>query len=203
MLPVTFQRMLSIFQENVSEELQDLFEYLQGRFKREPPPTIKVLGPTNSISPEEIISKTLPVNCSIDEVLKKMYKYLKAQEEFKTLHKYILTFPGSALSLIHAEKEVEDAKSVYETAKKNFNEEKQEAVPDSKVKFKMYSPWATADPLLMMAKKPISIPMLIKMYNEVHSFLKDKDLFDAILRKTGVSLQRSIHTDQQLSQFLS
>ncbi len=193
------------FSDKWIEELRSLFRHVQDcidefkspRQESQRRQTIEVLGPTNSTVLEEIISKAIPDDSSVKEFLRKMCKYFKSKEVLDDIEKNV----SKKKQITQSQKEFEDAKSAYEMAKNNLKNERQRPVPDH-VEFKIYSPWATADPLLMMAKKPISIPVLIKMYYEVQPFLKDTDLFDAILRETKVSLQRSIHPDQQLTREL-
>ncbi|OOP54911.1 MAG: hypothetical protein AYP45_17780 [Candidatus Brocadia carolinensis] len=65
------------------EGLRDLFNYLQERIKNESPLTVltvKVFGPTNSTTLEEIISEAILNKNSLYEYLKKMHKYLEAEK---------------------------------------------------------------------------------------------------------------------------
>lgn len=164
------------FKNKQIEELRNLFEYIHGCFK-DKQLTMKVLGPTNSTYLKEIILEAFPDNCPLYKYLEKKHKYLTA-------------------------KDVSDAvKSEAETAENDLKKEIQETVTDRKVAFEMYSPWATADPLLMMAKRPMQSDMLAKIYKEVRddAIFKEEDIFKLILKYTGVILQRSIHTDHQLT----
>lgn len=150
----------------------------------------KVLGPTNSTALEEIISEALPNNNSLYEYLKKMHKYLKAQKDLDSIK-------GG----ISKDEQITQAKKEFVTAKINLEMEVNEPVPDHEKEFEMYSPWATVDPRLMMAKNPITPSMLVKMYKEVQSedIFKEDVILKLILRHKGVDLKRSIHSDHHLT----
>jgi len=172
------------------EGLRLLFEYFQERFKGKPALTMKVLGPTNSTTLQEIISEALPSNCSIKELLKRMYSYIGVQEDL-----------GGIKKDIPQEEQIARAQNEFEIAKRKLKNELIGPAPDCEKKFEIYSSWATADPLLMVSKKQITRPMLVKMYKKVQSegIFKEEDIFKFILRHKGVYLQRSIHTDHQLT----
>ncbi|BBO16905.1 conserved hypothetical protein [Candidatus Brocadia pituitae] len=168
--------------------LQNLFGDIKECF--EDKTNFKVLGPTNSTALQEIISEVLTNDCATKELLKKMHDYLRAQEN-----------SGGMKKDSSEEKQIVRAKMEFESAKINLKKKLIEPVPDREKKFEMYSSWATADPLLMMSKKPIAIPMLVKMYKEVQSadIFKEDDILKHILKHKGVYLQRSIHNDHQLA----
>ncbi len=139
--------------------------------------TIKVLGPANSTSFEQIIEESLPLDCSLYELLEEIYRYPTATD---------------ALSKI---------KSALDTAKNKVKKEIQDLRSHLNVEFEMYSPSATADPFLMLGKKPRKTSMLAKMYRavKIDDILKEEDIFGLVLKYTGVAVQRSIHTDHQLT----
>lgn len=153
------------------EGLRDLFNYLQERIKNESPLTVLT---AKVLGPTN--STTLEEIIS-EAILNKnsLYEYLKK------MHKYL------------------EAQKGLDSIKGDTSKEEQIAL--AKKEFEMYSPRATVDPRLMMAKNPITPSMLVKMYKEVQSedIFKEDAIFKLILRQSGVDLQRSIHTDHQLA----
>lgn len=158
-----------------------LLKLFQTSYIKEKTITVKVLGPNNSTSLKEIISLALSDCIPLNEFLKKMQDYLEASGENKI-----------------------QIKNDFEIARIDLKKEIISPMPYCENKFEMYSPWATADPLLMLAKKPAAMSMLFKIYKELQSenILEEENIFTLILKHKKVGLQRSIHTDHELSKEL-
>ncbi|MEB2307692.1 MAG: hypothetical protein OZ917_00065 [Candidatus Brocadiaceae bacterium] len=177
------------FEKEPCKELGDLFEDIQKCFDSELQLLMKVLGPTNSADLKEIVSEALPDTGAF-------YNYIKRKNEY-----------------LSAKGDLERTNSEFEAAKNALKDEIQKTANGLAVKFEMYSPWATADPLLMMIKKPMQLDILDNMYKEIQTYgipQKDKDddllkedtIFKLILKYKEVNLQRSIHTDHELTDTL-